>query len=199
MAESLEVCEVLEKTYEVLSKRANKIVTFSEELQCEVGNDSDWHRTRTGCMLYKEAQVIVFGEKEWALAFSKKTAGYPAERFNSDLSAFEIEGRNGLEEEITDALNHSSYFKNSLLIGVSNGGYIATDKRSRFSKKMFGILDKNINGYISKEIEYDNSVLSVAAFGGGRMEGVCIQQILYKLDLVEFLSKTIGDILISKR
>jgi hypothetical protein len=190
---NLSVREVLDKTYEILEKKfKHKTITFPEEATPEIANDSDWHRTRTGCMSYKKANVFRFNGKEWAVAIGRACGSYPADPYDTDLSAIQTKTEGKLEEqiqkEIMEGFERSGYFRNSIVYGMSDGS-LAVGQQSPFKEKVMEILRPQIENYLAKPPQYHDRFITMdlRPLVTGRAE--------YKPKFADFLAESIQKIL----
>jgi len=135
----LSVVELFKETYSRLGKRHSALeVNFPHMFSTEIADDSDWHRTRKGIMLYSAANLFSLNGKGWALAVGDRTSGYPAEGYDGDILAleFSLDGKSpeNILGELKQGINCSSYFINTLVYGA-NGGRLAVTEKNRFGKK----------------------------------------------------------------
>jgi len=156
---NLSVGEILERTCSELEKKfKNKLVIFPEPVYAEIANDSDWHRTRVGYMRYEKADLFQFNNKEWAIARGVACGGYPADPYSGDISALEFSSNGklekGIREELMNNFRGCSYFRNSIVYGMSDG-CLAVNKKSEFGIKIVDILKPNLKEYMTYP-EIDN-------------------------------------------
>lgn len=195
--DGLDIRRLIEKTYEVLAQRnKHKEVIFPENNQpdCEIADDSDWHRTRTGSMFYKSVELFQFSQKTWAIGIGTASGGYPARPYDSDLLALEFvvgeKSEDELNRELSEAIRCSTYFKNSLFFGRADG-LLAVSGEGRFSEVMRQRLAPVAESYLARQPEYDTNYIELA----WPPRYVNTRQTLYKNTFPEFLAKTIEDIL----
>ena len=124
--DSLNVRNVLKGTYALLRERHNpKEIVFPNGVLTEIGNDSDWHRTKVGYMGYESEGLFQLDGVTWAIARGEKCGSYPAEPYDSDLLALEVivEGKTHekIQEELSERIAYSSYFIKSLVCGAAAG------------------------------------------------------------------------------
>lgn len=190
---NLSVRELLDKTYENLEKKfEHRIITFPKPALAEIADDSDWHRSRTGYMKYKQANVFELNGNEWAVAIGRACGSYPAEPYNTDLSAIKTNTEGKLEEEIQEEIrrgfNRSIYFTNSLVYGMSDGS-LAVGKESPFKDKILEALRPQIENYLAKPPQYHDRFVTMD------LRPVVTARAEYKPEFADFLAETIIKVL----
>lgn len=71
MVEGLSVYQVLEGVYNFLKDLGGKEITLPFQVRVEIANDSDWHRTRVGYMIYEKVLMLRVDGREWAVVLGK--------------------------------------------------------------------------------------------------------------------------------
>jgi hypothetical protein len=191
--------EILEKTYKILcGKCVPKTITLSDVAMTEIADDSDWHRSKTGYMIYKELNQITINGKNWVLGLGEKGGDYPAEPYDKDILALEYE-MNGkdqkqVDDDITSMIRTSSYFRNTLILSMADGQLkLATPDSPcycRFSEQMRQPLKDNFKDYVAQKPEYDRECVLVST-----MDFPCTKQMTFKESFAKFLAETIEAIL----
>lgn len=157
----LSVGDLLKKTYEALKERLQgQEMKLPLPARTEIANDSDWHRTRVGHMEYESVCLIEVAGKKWLIGLGKACGAYPADPFNSDILALPFEGgefNEGALAEICCQITQSSYFRHSLVVGVSDGGLGGNTKGS-FGLKALDLLREVFSCFIAQELEIDPTV-----------------------------------------
>lgn len=190
----LTIRELLENTYESLAKRnPHQEIILNKPALSEIANDSDWHRTRIGYMRYEKANLFNFSNNDWAVCIGEKFGSYPAERFDSDLSALKltIEGKKPeqIEEDIRNNFHRYDYFQNSLVFGFRYGN-MGISKDSKLGEKMQELLKPKIENFIVQKAEYDETKILCST-----LEYPVVKNVLYKPNFVGFLTETIETVL----
>jgi len=186
---NLNVTELLEQTYSILCNRHNpQKIILPRRARAEIADDSDYHRTRTGYMAYKSVGLFKLNNKTWAITKGEAAGDYPADPYDSDITAIEFEPHNKTDEqmqkELYDSIQESSYFINSLIHSMSNGE-LATSK-GKFCGCMSSILNSSIYEFIAQMPEYHPEYLSLST-----LSPFCTRQTLYKNKFADFLANTI--------
>jgi len=188
--EALFVNEILRQAYDKLKEKlAGREVAFSNDVRSEVGNDSDWHRTRIGYLIYSSALVVQIGSKTWAIGRGVRGGAYPADLYDSDLAVVEIPDgtRDDSNIEETFSKNLGDYFRDSLIIGLANGHLAATKDRI-FSPRVLEELHPD--QFVAQEMEVDREYLSLST-----LQPVVKSLHLYEPAIVDKLVQVITDIL----
>ncbi len=195
----LTVRQLLKATYDNLAERQpNEEVALPEQTLAEIANDSDYHRTRIGYMRYESAKLFQFGDKTWAITIGKKYGSYPAEPYDSDLSALELSIENKTQEQIIEGLgkkiDRSIYFRNSLIHGMADGNLAAGTSHhwlnNPFQGRILELLKPKIKDYIAQKPEYDTTMLLAST-----LQHPTNKVMLYKPEFVDFLVDTIETVL----
>jgi hypothetical protein len=116
--------ELLKSVFDAVVRSCDGLVSrMPAGVLAEVGDDSDWHKTNKGYMRYTWAALIENGR--WLLAFSENGGGYPADQYACELTLMPVNSTNLAGEElvskVAEALRTSSYFRNSVFVGLDNG------------------------------------------------------------------------------
>jgi hypothetical protein len=93
-----------------------------------------------------------------------------------------------IQEELSEAIERSSYFRNSLIYGTADGN-LTVNKYGRFGAKMSEILKPEIQRFIAQEPEYDSQHLSLST-----LTPVCKTPV-NKPEFADFLADSIEAIL----
>jgi hypothetical protein len=199
MSKGLSVRELLKKTYDNLAKRnEHQQIVLTEGSLAEIANDSDWHRTRIGYMKYERANLFQFNNKNWAVARGEKYGDYPAEPYDSDLSAFEllIEDKTPgkIQEKLRSVIRGNSYFRNSLIYGLNDGRLAIGPNSDWFSNpfrsRMAELLKPRIDDFVLQKPEYDTRFILAST-----LQYPATKVTLYKPNFVDFLTETIETVL----
>lgn len=193
ITKSLSVRELLDKTYEALEKKfEHKTVIFPEHASAEIANDSDYHRTRIGSMSYEKANVFRFNGREWAIAIGKACGSYPADPYDTDISAIQTKTEGKLEKqigkELMEGFERSSYFRNSIIYGMSDGS-LAVGNQSPFKDKVLEILKPQMEKYMAKQPKYHDKFITMD------LRPVVTGRAEYKPEFTKFLAESIATIL----
>lgn len=193
--EGLTVRELLENTYSRLCERHNaKEISLSRTALAEIADDSDWHRTRTGYICYKSANILHINDKTWAVARGVKGGSYPAEPYDSDIMALEfvVEEKTPeqIQEDLLEGIQRSVYFTNTLILGMMDSRLATSGKSSRFGKMMSELLKNDVSRFIAQEAEYDREYFSLST-----LSPVCTSSVSYKPEFADFLTGTIETVL----
>ena len=185
--------ELLEGVYNAL-KNGGKEVTLPSKVTVEIANDSDHHRTRIGYIGYESATLLKIGRRKLVVALGTVCGDYPADRYDCDIVAMRLSGKGKTDEQITaearDALAKNYYLTHSLIIAMADGR-LGLGKNKRTGRKMLRILGPTIQDFIAQELQTDPTVLT------GSLRPVVISPVLYKAEFVEFLHKTLRQVLTS--
>ncbi|UCG95162.1 MAG: hypothetical protein JSV92_03915 [archaeon] len=190
----LKVRKLLEKTYENLAERnPHKEIRFEPALS-KIADDSDWHRTKIGYMKYESANLFSFNGKNWAVARGERYGDYPAEPYDSDITALEPSEENPASSYIRSKLESSCYFRNSLIFGLADGnlamGTNSSFFENPFEKKMKEILVPKLTDFVAQTPEYDTGAILTST-----LQHPATKKMLYKPGFVDFLTETIEKIL----
>ncbi len=191
MGNNLTVRELLQKTYEKLAERnQHEVIVLDNPVFAEIANDTDGYGSRAGGMIYEKVNLFKFNGKKWAVGNGKKSWGYPADPYDSDILALELEEMpDDMQTGLKEMIEHSTYFKNSLVYGMADG-HLAVHKDSRLGEKMLGILKPKISEFITQNPEYNINHLSLST-----LSPVNTKRMLYKSEFVDFLTEAIEKIL----
>ncbi len=188
MSESLSVEELFEGVNEYLvDNNCSEKITFSENIIVEVADDSDWHRTRKGYMIYEDTNLCMFGEKKYLIALALSTEGYPANKYSCDLTAVEL-SEDDTSKELEEELKESTYFKNSLILAVENGGLGAV--RNKYGDRIISFLENKSNDLIAQEPEYNKKYITMTTLGP-----LCTERTKYKKEAVNEVGRELEKIL----
>lgn len=194
----ISVRELLTKTDEALSKRSeHREIKFKEGVLAEIANDSDWHRTRVGYMRYSLARQFQFNGKVWIVVRGEKCGQYPADPYDSDITALEIPAplRARLTKdklaELSRAIGASTYFANSLIYAMADGR-LAVNKSGRFQTRMLDLVQPRAAEFLAVAPEYDREYLSLST-----LQAVNLRAAEYKPEFADFLADSIKAVLSS--
>ncbi len=193
--DGIRVRELLKETYSRLCKRNNiEEVVLNNMAFAEIANDSDWHRTKIGYMGYKSVGLFKYDGKIWVIGRGEACGAYPAERYDSDILALELQPE--ILDEIKKStrklekmIEESTYFRNSLIYGMADSS-LAVNKNGRFGKTMIELIVPEVEKFIAKDPEYDYECLSVST-----LDFVCKRPVKYKQEFIDFLTRCIEDVL----
>ncbi len=184
----------MKNTYSILAERNNpREIVFPRRVLTEIADDSDWHRSRSGYMCYKYAGLFHLDGKTWSITRGEKCGSYPAEPYDSDILALELlaEGKTleQIQKELKEGIEHSSYFRNSLIFGMADGN-LSSIEGSRFGREMSRRLQPEINRFIAQEPEYDEGVILVST-----LQYPTTRCMLYRQEFADFLADSIEAVL----
>jgi len=185
----LSVRELLENTYEKLGERNSYTeIILPKNVTSEIADDSDWHRTRVGYMGYDKVRFFNFNDKSWLVSNGKSCGDYPARPYDSDILALEL-AVNENPDKVCEQFqkNISSYFRNSLLIGM-NDGVLAVD--GGFSQRMDSLLRPRFKEFIAEMPRYNKEVLSL-----DNLSPINTSSMKYKPEFADFLAEIIERVL----
>ncbi|MFA5303154.1 MAG: hypothetical protein WC393_01295 [Candidatus Nanoarchaeia archaeon] len=172
----------------LIKKNKHEKINFSEKVYAEIADDSDWHRTRTGEMIYENASLCTFNNQQYLIALGLKTAGYPADKYSCDLTAIKISNKNIAEEGLMSILEQSTYFKNSLMHGLNDGNIGLV--KNNYGEKLFNIIKEKTDEIIAQEPEYNPNYIDLSTLGA-----VCTKSIKYKKEAINLITDSIEKIL----
>jgi len=190
---SISARSFLRKAFCLLKKNfEGKLIRLNKETRAEIANDSDWHRTRIGYMRYISAILLKSGDKEWIVAFGIKCGQYPADQYDCDITAinFNSEGKSKkyITEEVSEALNKSKYFRNSIVFSKSNGRLV-TNTEGYFYEKVKKIFLPRTKEFVAETLVVDHEHITSDA------QSIVISPVLYKKEYVPIFSQMIGEVL----
>lgn len=192
-SKGLYATELLEQTYSTLCNRHNpNKIMLPRKARAEIADDSDWHRTKKGYMAYESAAIFELNNKIWAITKGEATGAYPADPYDTDISALEFDLHNKsneqIQKELYESIKDSSYFMNSLIYSLSDG-MLATSN-GKLGKRMSSILKPRLNEFIAQQPIYDSEYMLIST-----LAPICREPVLYKHKLVDFLADTIEKVL----
>jgi len=160
-------------------QRGTKDLHFGEHgVLAEIADDSDWHRTRTGYMLYRSAKIVDIGGRRWAIARGESSGDYPARPFDSDIVAVSVPpGRKvdaRLKAEVMEAIRRSSYFRSSLVVAMADGNLVVYG-RSVFGQAVKAGLEPVAADLVARGIERNDDCIDP-----GTMRAVVTSSAAYK-------------------
>ncbi len=210
--EAISGIAVLERTFDGLSERFEGVdfsipkvhsetVHFTEggNLMLRVADDSDYHRTRRGSMIYSRFKKMKFGERERVLAYGDKTSGYPAYEYKGDLMVIgnpqewgNLETEEGKKKFLDDAARGTFFLKS--LFGVYSGGKLFCEDghewiKNPYSRDVREIL-RGVGEFVAEELERDPTFPSLAT-----LSLVITQGMTYKPEIVPYLVEKTGELL----
>lgn len=196
ITKNLSARELLDKTYENLEKKfGHRTIEFQEPALAEIANDSDWHRTRIGYMEYENADLFKFNGNEWALAIGRACGSYPADPYDTDITAILCNSKEKEQEdtqkELMRGFRCSSYFRNSIVYSMSDGS-LAINKESKIGNRFLEIVKPKIAEYVAKGPEYHGRFMTMD------LRPVVTARAEYKPKFADFLTETIVKILSEK-
>jgi len=175
--------EVLEGVYNLLKKKFKaKEIKLPKPATAEVGNDSDWHRTRIGYIKYEKFLLLKLNSgKAWIISLGTVCGDYPANRYDCDLAAIPISKKRKIAHEGFKLLKKNSYFKNSIIFSLYTGELAV--KENTFGRKIIEILGRELDKFIAKEAEIDHRYFNLD------FTPVVKSPLEYKPKLIDFLSE----------
>jgi hypothetical protein len=188
--------DVLKAVYEALkAKHSPQVLTLT--IFNEVADDSDWHRTRTGNMLYEEECIFCIEDKTWLIAFSDKPTGYPANGYSCDLIAIPLEIQGMSEAEVAKEVKEkiegpAQYFRYSLVTGLSDGNF-ALSEASRYFSKMSKKVVAAVKTHRVSKTEYERNLYHLD------LRRVASSTARYKPEIVDELVTAIEEVLSLKK
>jgi len=163
--EGLSVYKLLEKVCQTLSEqhRGEEFKLEPYGASSEVGNDSDYHRSRIGDMFYKDVFLVMIRGKTWVVGCGRPR-GYPADLYAGDILAIDVSGEDKYCEGFTKALRRrierETYFRNTLIIGLYTGNLAASD-HSRFGRKVLEGIGTQIQYCIAQKAQQSQDFLNL--------------------------------------
>ncbi len=123
VANPLEIHQVCEAVFRTLAERfqGETVELPDGQASAEIADDSDYHRSRSGYMVYNEAVTFAVNNHHWLLILGTDTFGYPADRYACDVSLIALATPTLTGEEAALVIRHSTYFRHSLFFGYANG------------------------------------------------------------------------------
>ncbi len=159
----LSVGQLFRKVFDALQQRLEgETVVFERPPRAEIADDSDWHRSRTGYMVYEAAFLATIGNDLWLFAFGNQTAGYPADPYAAELlgrkvRADENESPEERQQRLSETIGEASYFSNTFFVGMADGRIAGTNYRySQSSLEHLGLLSEDD---IVQDLEHRTDVL----------------------------------------
>jgi hypothetical protein len=170
--------KVLEETYSWLTQGCvEESFERYNYAMAEIGDDSDWHREVKGYTIY-ESYVV---KNNWVVALGKKGGKYPADRFDRDIVAIQIDPKKNNKE----LLEQNKYFYHSLIISLASGE-IGTRLDGFFGSQ---ISDLKIDDFIIQHQVVDRD------FYGVDLQPLVVKKIEYDEEIVKYLADKISNIL----
>ena len=152
-------------------------------------------------MGYESADLFQFDGKTWAIARGEACGSYPADPYNTDILALKFELRRPIkrgrtkrktekqiQEELSETIKRSSYFRNSLICGMADGRLTLTEN-GRFTESMLRLLQPRISDFIAQNLETRTDVIHTD------LRPVVSKAVEYKPEFVDFLVETIETVL----
>jgi len=156
------ILQIWERMKNILGGRQISFATDSDPI-AEIANDSDGHRTRIGYMRYTHVALIKAGERNFLLARGIKHGQYPAELYDSDLTACPIEEEELADDEeellvkVNNALSRSVYFRYSLVFTKMDGDLMVTD--SHLAQSVVQKMRTIESALVAVDPEYGSNIL----------------------------------------
>jgi hypothetical protein len=184
---TISVRELLEQTMSGLEQRLNpRKIILQEGVLTEIANDSDWHRTREGYMQYNSAALYSINDKTIMFALGTACGGYPADPYDSDIMAFEFETNSKsakcISEELKKKIRKSTYFQNSILIGLSDGRLDSSKSQNQLMLNFWALIGKRIPKFTAKPMKTDRNLINPST-----MSYLVTSSVKYNLDFPKFL------------
>lgn len=190
----IHVRELLEKTYaDLVRTNRPRRINFESAALSEIADNSDRHEIGKGYMSYEGAGLFECNEGIWMISRGEASGSYPADSYDSDIMALKIDSetasRSDVDEKLREAINNTSYFRNSIIHGTKDGNLHAGDL-SRFRKTILGVLHPHMERFTVEKTQHDEDEILAST-----VDHFYKQTTTYHLGLVEFLSATIESIL----
>jgi len=183
--------DVVDRVFTELQKKLKgRKLSFKNRVQAEIGNDSDWHRTRIGYMGYDSVYLAKMNGKTWILGRGQACGAYPADPYDSDIFVLEVpENRQG--KTIESMISHQEYFISSAFFATSDG-QIAGNKDSDMAQKVLFPLQETWLNYIIEPTKYRDDVI------GLDLRPIPSSQASFKPELVDLLTEKIVNLIFSE-
>lgn len=171
--------QLLKEILTTLTQNLNGVkLKFEKEINSEIADDSDQHRTKKGYMSYKEFTLFENNSKRWVLAFGTKSGDYPGDNFQSDLIAFSLPNKQNIAQmrkEIATIVPTKSHFKNSFIIVMYDGQLM-------MRKALTQLIGEKMGEFIAKEAKYTENF---------NMNGTrCVtSEVSYKKEAIAFFAE----------
>ncbi|MFA4999132.1 MAG: hypothetical protein WC519_00055 [Parcubacteria group bacterium] len=203
MAETLEKqpissTDLILKTWEkMVSDLKGKIISLPTDPTAEIANDSDVHRTRIGYMRYTHVALVKVQGENFLLARGIKHGQYPAEPYDSDLTACPLNEEDLTDDEAeflakaNDVLSYSSYFAHSLVFTKMDGDLMVSD--SHFARSVIQKVQTIGPGLVAVQPEYGDDLLSTT------LTPVVNRTTKYYPEAPEKLAKALTEVLAESR
>lgn len=157
---TLSASEVLTEAFTLLVKALGKEeIRFSPKARSEVGNDSDYHRTRIGYMWYESVWVVKPGEKLWAIGLGQAGSSYPARPFGKDIIAIPL-SEGWTAETIRSGIEFASYFDHSLIFSTDDGNF-SFHQKGIFGTRIVSELEKKIDEFFAECSKFDPGLVTL--------------------------------------
>ncbi len=182
---------VLDRTYDLLGRRHSKNeIVFPRRALAVIGDDSDWHRNRTGYMGYERVRIIELDGKRFILGRGEKCGDYPGNEFGSDMIAIATTPPETLEH-IKCMIGEGWDFMNSLVIAMAaiGGGQIVFPRNGRGSM-LAELMAPEFPEYCVQLPAYAQGVFLPSTMGPPATSSA-----RYKPEIVEVLAGSIEDVL----
>jgi hypothetical protein len=194
MSKGLTVNQVLKDTYNEFAKKYSYfLLTFPKQALAVIADDSDWHRTRTGYMSYREIHLVEIENKGWVLGRGEKYGSYPADPYDSDIMLFDFPVTKNVNEKVKDEVfvkvEASNFFSNSVLVGSKEGALLIA-KGNDVTSKLNESLKPEISKYVLQEPEILEGLISASTLGPVYKGGF-----LYDESIIDFLVRSLEDAL----
>ncbi len=183
VAIGLGVRDLFKNVYSKLhEKYDSKKIEFSDGVKVTVASEPDNIGTKFGYFKYKDAFLFNVNGKDWALSRGELYSGYPAERYDSDITVLEfpVNEIKATPENLRKEIENSSYFINSLFIGLEDGSLGLNMKK--FGKELSNKFNNKFENFVVQEIEKNEDLISLST-----LDYPVTQKMLYKPEFVEFL------------
>lgn len=191
--QGLKAEEILNKTLsQLISKFPYKRIDF-------LGNPSsalvaEDYPDRYGCMIYSSAAICTINGHDWILAQGENDGYYLTEKCLADILALDLppaqEGKD-ICQIVRNEIARSEFFRNSLLLALSDGNF-AVLPHTRFRERMIEAIQPKLSEFITQMPEYDSRFVLAST-----LQHPAVKTMLYKPELVDFLTVTIENILMS--
>lgn len=179
--------EVLDAVFCRLQKQSGgRTVRLTSNLNILVADDSDYHRTRRGFMVYDSFTFCGFGGEIWAIGRGRAKGSYPIDPYwGGDLWGFKMNPWGMSDEEcVEEIMNEHRFlrhgFKGTWFIALSDGNLI-TRKRA---------LEHSLEDLLSHRVQ---PVRLRKNFGTGWLHLTTLQTYYWMPEVVDYLCQRLQD------
>jgi len=198
----LTVRELLEQVFTLL-RGDSELIDLPNVVDAVIADDSDWHRTRKGYVLYKQFTVADFGGQPWLLALGSVGGDYPCRPFCCDIFVYpclkDLPAGTPLPEDgdlvalAQKMLSDNDYYRLSVIMGMANGLLNAV-KGSDLVHTVVKQLRECVNDYVAQEMVVNHEVLSLST-----LQPAVNSPVLYKAEFASAMADIIRTALENER